>query len=120
VNDNLNNIQRRGIQVSIDNFGTGYASLTFLQKFPIDVLKIDRTFVNPLAIDKFDRRFVAGIIALADRLHIPVTAEGVEHTDQAALLQELGCASAQGWLYSKAVPPEQIDEILRSESHHRQ
>jgi EAL domain-containing protein (putative c-di-GMP-specific phosphodiesterase class I) len=109
---NLNAIHDRGISLAIDDFGTGYASLAYLNQYPVDLIKIDRAFITDPNAPDHDRRLVAGIIALARMLDIPVTAEGVEHRDQAAHLREMGCPSAQGWLYSAAVPPEKVLPLL--------
>ena len=107
---NLLGIHQRGIGIAIDDFGTGYASLTYLNTFPVDVIKIDRSFI----IDDSDpgHRLVAGIIALAKILDIAVTAEGVEFPEQAARLRDMGCPSAQGWLYAKALPTEEVTPLL--------
>jgi EAL domain-containing protein (putative c-di-GMP-specific phosphodiesterase class I) len=110
--DNLDGIHHRGIGIAIDDFGTGYASLTYLSHYPIDVIKIDRSFITDTAAPDHDHRLVAGIIALAKVLGITVTAEGVEHPDQATHLREMGCPSAQGFLYSPAVPVDQIAPLL--------
>jgi EAL domain-containing protein (putative c-di-GMP-specific phosphodiesterase class I) len=107
---NLAGIHARGVALAIDDFGTGYASLTYLDQYPIDVIKIDRSFITD-AVDQ-DYGLVAGIIALASVLGITVTAEGVEHPEQATRLQQMGCPSAQGWLYSAAVPPEDVIGLL--------
>jgi EAL domain-containing protein (putative c-di-GMP-specific phosphodiesterase class I) len=109
---NLTGIHARGIRIAIDDFGTGYASLTYLRQYPIDVIKIDRSFITDITTTDHDHRLVAGIIALARALGMTVTAEGVEHPDQATLLHHLGCPGAQGWLYSKAIPPDQIHHLL--------
>jgi diguanylate cyclase (GGDEF)-like protein len=110
--DNLDGIRQRGIGIAIDDFGTGYASLTYLRQYPIDILKIDRSFITHITRDDHDRRITAGIIALATTLGITVTAEGVEHPEQATLLRQMGCPGAQGWLYSKALPPEEVTALL--------
>ena len=110
--DNLAGIHERGVKVAIDDFGTGYASLTYLNQYPIDVIKIDRSFVTDATLPGNDHRLVAGIISLATTLGITVTAEGVEHVEQAALLRTMGCPSAQGFLYSPALPAEQITPLL--------
>ncbi len=115
VRRNLLGLRTRGIRVAVDDFGTGYASLTYLRDFPVDVLKLDRSFVSRVAVDDHDYRLVSGVIALAERLQVPVTAEGVEDEVQAGILRELGCQGAQGWLYSRAVPPEDIVEQLEIE-----
>jgi predicted signal transduction protein with EAL and GGDEF domain len=110
--DNLDGIHLRGIGIAIDDFGTGYASLTYLSQYPIDVIKIDRSFITDTTAPGHDHRLVAGIIALAKVLGITVTAEGVEYADQATHLREMGCPSAQGFLYSPAVPVDQIPHLL--------
>ena len=106
--ENLAGIRERGIQIAADDFGTGYASLAYLLEYPVDVLKIDRSFVTDLVSSERSRRLVTGILALADALGITVTAEGVEEPEQARILLELGCPGAQGFLYSKAVAAEHI------------
>ena len=111
VMDNLAMLRDRGIRLAIDDFGTGYASLAYLRDYPADVVKIDRSFVTDLPDDAFDRRLVGGVIALAQRLGMTTTAEGVEHQLQADILREMGCDGAQGFLYSKAVPPETITDL---------
>jgi diguanylate cyclase (GGDEF)-like protein/PAS domain S-box-containing protein len=109
---NLDGIHARGIEIAIDDFGTGYASLTYLDRYPIDVIKIDRSFITDTTAPEHDHRLVAGIIALAAILGISVTAEGVEQPDQAAHLRAMGCPTAQGWLYSAALPPEEVTPLL--------
>jgi diguanylate cyclase (GGDEF)-like protein/PAS domain S-box-containing protein len=110
--DNMRGIHERRIGIAIDDFGTGYASLTYLRQYPIDVIKIDRSFVTDATVRENGHQLVEGIVAFARALGIAVTAEGVEHPEQAARLREIGCPSAQGWLFSKAVPPDQIDALL--------
>ncbi len=107
---NLEGLHERGIGIAIDDFGTGYASLSYLNTYPIDVLKIDRSFVS--GTPREDNRLVPGIIALAATLGIAVTAEGVETAEQASYLRDVGCPSAQGWLYAKALPAAQITPLL--------
>ena len=109
---NLEGISARGISIAIDDFGTGFASLAYLRDYPVDVLKIDRTFVTGLTKRERDRQLVAGIVGLSVGLGISVTAEGVETEEQAEQLRRLGCPTAQGFLYSKAVPADQIPDIL--------
>ncbi len=110
--DNINGIHGRGIGIAIDDFGTGYASLSYLNQYPIDVIKIDRSFIIDTTDPDNDHRLVAGIIALAKTLDITVTAEGAEHPEQATHLRQMGCPSAQGFLYSPALPPDQITPLL--------
>jgi EAL domain-containing protein (putative c-di-GMP-specific phosphodiesterase class I) len=106
---NLFGIHDRGIGIAIDDFGTGYASLAYLNSYPIDVLKIDRSFITD---SRDDHRLVAGIIALATMLNITVTAEGVERPEQVTYLRQMGCPSAQGWLFCKALPADQVTALL--------
>ncbi|WP_165372875.1 putative bifunctional diguanylate cyclase/phosphodiesterase [Pengzhenrongella frigida] len=113
VKVNLDGISARGIELAIDDFGTGYGSLTYLRSYPIDVLKVDRSFVTHITTDINDRHLVAGIVALAARLGISVTAEGIETPDQGQVLDAIGCAGAQGFLYSRALPIEEWTEFLR-------
>jgi diguanylate cyclase (GGDEF)-like protein/PAS domain S-box-containing protein len=112
VKANLDGIRQRGIELAIDDFGTGYGSLTYLRRYPIDVLKIDRSFVTHITTQTNDRKLVAGVVALADRLDIAVTAEGIELADQERLLRDLGCAGAQGFLYAPALPADGLVEFL--------
>jgi diguanylate cyclase (GGDEF)-like protein/PAS domain S-box-containing protein len=114
VDANLHGIHDRGIALAVDDFGTGYASLTYLREFPISVLKLDRSFVAGIATNSFDRRLVAGVIALAHGLDIMITAEGVEHEEQVDVLRSLGCRHAQGFLFSKAVPAGELERLLRA------
>jgi len=110
---NLAAIRARGIRVSIDDFGTGSASLACLRVIPVDGIKIDRSFVNRLATDDRDRRIVAGIVALADQLGVEVTAEGVEAREQADALRAMHCALAQGYLFSRPMPAHEVPDFLR-------
>ncbi len=112
VRANMAGIAERGIRTAIDDFGTGYASLTYLRRYPVDVVKLDRSFVTNLTTQPQDRHIAAGIIDMAARLGISVTAEGVERPEQAELLRDLGCTGAQGYLYSPAVPSDEIEVML--------
>jgi EAL domain-containing protein (putative c-di-GMP-specific phosphodiesterase class I) len=114
VRENVQGIHDRGVSLAIDDFGTGYASLTYLDQFPIDLIKIDRSFISDReASDKKHRdEIVEAIISIATILGIGVTAEGVENSDQADELRRLGCPSAQGWFYSEAIPPTEVPLLL--------
>ena len=112
VGANVQAIHERGFALAIDDFGTGYASLTYLSDFPIDVLKLDRSFVSKVADDEFQRRLLAGVIALAASLGATTTAEGIELPEQAEVLEALGCERGQGWLWAKALPAFEIDRLL--------
>jgi diguanylate cyclase (GGDEF)-like protein/PAS domain S-box-containing protein len=109
---NVAGIHSRGVSLAIDDFGTGYASLTYLNLYPIDVIKIDRSFITDTTAAGHDHRLVAGIVALAKLLDIGVIAEGVEQSEQADHLRELGCPSAQGWLFSKPLPAEDVTPLF--------
>jgi EAL domain-containing protein (putative c-di-GMP-specific phosphodiesterase class I) len=104
--DVLARLRALGVQVWVDDFGTGYASLTYLRRLPITGLKIDRSFVAGLETSSEDRAIVGGIIGLAHSLGLVALAEGVETEYQADRLREMGCDLAQGYLWSRAVPAE--------------
>jgi len=108
----LKALKRRGISLAIDDFGTGYSSLSHLKHFPIDRLKIDRSFVNDLTRSREDSAIVEAIIAMAHRLGLEVVAEGVEHPDQHVILSDWGCKTCQGFLYSRAVPADEATALL--------
>lgn len=106
-----------GIQVAIDDFGTGYSSLAYLKKFDIDYLKIDQTFVNNLGNQSDDMALCEAIIVMAHKLGLKVIAEGVETEKQRDLLLQAGCDYAQGFLFSKAIPAEELEELLLKNKH---
>lgn len=102
------------VSIAMDDFGTGYSSLSYLRTYPFDVLKIDRSFVNDITVDKADRELVNASIAMAHSLGLKVVAEGVETEEQLALLAAQSCEIAQGYLFSKPVSAEKISEMLVS------
>lgn len=110
--NNLSEIKRRQIKLSIDDFGTGYSSLSYLSRFPIDNLKIDRSFVNAIISDNESLEIVKAIINLAHSLNIETIAEGVETIEQAKHLQDLGCEYAQGYLFAKPLSVEMSEQYL--------
>ncbi|MGA2009469.1 MAG: amino acid permease [Solirubrobacteraceae bacterium] len=108
----LHDLKALGVTLVLDDFGTGYSSLAYVKRFPIDVLKIDRSFIADLEEDDKDATIVDAIICMARGLRLEVVAEGVETVTQAASLNELGCDLAQGWLYARAVSGAEIDGLL--------
>ena len=112
----LAQLKALGVRLSIDDFGTGYSSLSRLQRFPVDSLKIDRSFISQMESDRESREIVRIIISLAHNFRLRVVAEGVETPAQADHLQELGCELAQGYLYSRPVAAEAIPELLMKNS----
>lgn len=108
----LERLRALGVQVAIDDFGTGYSSLSYLHQLPIDVVKIDRSFVGELEWDDQKRMIVNGICALVHGLGLDVVAEGVETPGQLEILRELGCRFGQGFLFSRPVPADQAEAFL--------
>jgi EAL domain-containing protein (putative c-di-GMP-specific phosphodiesterase class I) len=101
-----------GIQVSIDDFGTGYSSLAHLLELPVDGVKIDRRFVAGIDVDPAATNLTTAILGLSESLKLSCVAEGVEQPYQRDRLVELGCQAFQGWLFSAAVPSEEIIAML--------
>jgi diguanylate cyclase (GGDEF)-like protein/PAS domain S-box-containing protein len=111
----LKQLKSIGVQISIDDFGTGYSSLSYLHRFPFDVLKIDRSFVSRMTMDRESFGIVKTITALATELGKPVVAEGVEKSEHHKMLCEIGCRFGQGYLFSKPVDPISADQLLSAE-----
>ncbi|WBL79885.1 EAL domain-containing protein [Bradyrhizobium xenonodulans] len=109
----LDAIQSRGIRLAIDDFGTGYSSMSLMKHFPIDTIKIDRSFVRDLPQDSEDQAIAQAIISMGKALGMTVVAEGVENAEQEAFLRTHGCDEMQGFLISKPVPAKQMAELLR-------
>jgi len=112
----LQELETLGIRLAIDDFGTGYAALTYLERFPIDTLKIDRAFVSRLGTDADERALVRAVIAFAKMLNLTVTAEGVETEDQVTRLRALGCDRAQGYHFARPLTGEALAALLGASS----
>jgi diguanylate cyclase (GGDEF)-like protein/PAS domain S-box-containing protein len=110
----LQTLRDSGVQVAVDDFGTGYSSLSYLRKFPIDALKIDQSFVGRIGTTADDASIVTAVIGMAQSLKLRVVAEGVETLEQSRFLQAHACDEAQGYYFSRPVPPEQFASLLRS------
>ncbi len=106
----LNDLKGLNITLAIDDFGTGYSSLSYLKTFPIDVLKVDQTFIRDILKDDSDKAIVTAIIAMAKQLDLNVLAEGVETAEHNDMLKEFGCDFAQGYYYCKPIPADQLIE----------
>ena len=109
----LDAIQSRGIRLAIDDFGTGYSSMSLMKQFPIDTIKIDRSFVRDLPNDSEDQAIAQAIISMGKALGMTVIAEGVETVEQQTFLRNHACDEMQGFLFSKPLPPRQMAELLR-------
>jgi diguanylate cyclase len=112
----INQFRKLGMAIYIDDFGTGYSSLSYLRQLPIDTLKIDTSFVRDISGDADAVAVVKAIIALARSLELRVIAEGVETEAQFSILAELGCDAVQGYLFSRPMPPEEIELLFGREA----
>jgi EAL domain-containing protein (putative c-di-GMP-specific phosphodiesterase class I) len=111
--DAVTKLRDLGVHISIDDFGTGYSSLSYLKHWPVDSIKIDRSFVRDLGSDASDLAIVGAIIAMARHLRVPVIAEGIESWQQLEKLRELGCSLAQGHLFAKPTAASGCAGFLR-------
>lgn len=109
----LHRLKALGVCLAIDDFGTGYSSLSYLKRFPIDRLKIDRSFITHVTTDHGDASVAQAIVAVAHNLGLSVTAEGVEEASQLAFLKQLRCEEVQGFYFSKPLPAQQLADLLR-------
>jgi EAL domain-containing protein (putative c-di-GMP-specific phosphodiesterase class I) len=108
----LHQLRDLGCNLALDDFGTGYSSLTYLRAFPIDIVKIDKSFVRAIGTERGDTAIVAAVIALAKNLGLRVVAEGVENHEQLGVLLQLQCPYLQGYLFSRPGPIEDISRLV--------
>jgi EAL domain-containing protein (putative c-di-GMP-specific phosphodiesterase class I) len=109
-------IKGLSVSLSIDDFGTGYSSFAYLNRYPVEAIKIDRSFIRDIVSNPDAAELVKAIISMARNLHLEVVAEGVETAEQEDFLKTHGCHIGQGWLYGKAMPKLQFEALLRTDT----
>lgn len=112
VHEALQRVRATGVQLAIDDFGTGYSSLSYLHRYPVDVLKIDRSFTSSMLNSESSRRLMGSIIGLARGLDLDVVAEGIEQEAELEMLRDMGCAYGQGYLFSRPLNLEDAEQLL--------
>ena len=110
----LSKLKTIGVKIAVDDFGTGYSSLAYLKRLPLDVLKIDQSFVNGLGRNPEDTAIVQAILSLAESLNLSVTGEGVETAEHAALLNRMKCSRGQGYFFARPLDVESATALLRT------
>ena len=110
--ETLNKLNAMGVRIAIDDFGTGYSSLSYLKRLPVDILKIDKSFVNGVTDSRDDAAIVEAIIAMARSLQLTVVAEGVEKIEQLKFLQMNDCDEIQGYYFSRPLPVAQFEQLM--------
>jgi EAL domain-containing protein (putative c-di-GMP-specific phosphodiesterase class I) len=113
----LQQLRSRGVELALDDFGTGYSSLSYLKRFPVDTLKIDRSFIMELDKNPGDAAITRAIIDMAHSLKMNVIAEGVETADHLSILRDMHCDSIQGYLISRPVPESELLELLHTQAY---
>ena len=108
----LTALRKHGIRVAIDDFGTGYSSLSYLRQVPVDVVKIDKSFIDGLADSGSQRALAEGILRLAQSLQLDVVAEGIEREEERAVLHAMSCPYGQGYLFAKPLPADDADRWI--------
>lgn len=119
VSNALRSLHEAGIHIAVDDFGTGYSSLSYLKRFPIDSLKIDRSFVCNLADDPDDVKLVTAIIAMAHSLQMTVVTEGIETERQLAVVRDLYSEEGQGYLFAMPLPLDEFTDWVDGRGGHR-
>ena len=112
--ENLTMLKKLGLRLALDDFGTGYSSLAYLQRLPIDVIKIDKAFIQGLGKHQGDAEIVRLIIAFANTLDLETIAEGLENEDHIRQLKKLGCSQGQGFIFSPAISAAEAGDLLAS------
>jgi EAL domain-containing protein (putative c-di-GMP-specific phosphodiesterase class I) len=112
--ENLRRLRERGFNLAIDDFGVGHSALRYFKEFPVNAVKIDRSFVSGLGVDRTDTAIVHAMVGFAKALDLRVTAEGVENVRQMAQLQSLGIQMAQGYLFGRPNTHEHLEALLRA------
>lgn len=113
----LSELKKLGVRISIDDFGTGYSSLSYLKRFPIDTLKIDKSFISDITNADDDGAIAAAIIEMGHMLKLKLIAEGVENTEQLAFLRARNCTTVQGFYFSKPLPALDITKMLEEQMY---
>ena len=114
--DAINEIKKVGVKISLDDFGSGYSSLSYLKRIPLNRIKIDRAFIHNIYNNPEDEAIVRAIINMAAGLHLQVLAEGVESQEQLKFLKHEECNEAQGFYFCKPLPAKELEQFLRSHS----
>ncbi|MGW6566764.1 aminotransferase class I/II-fold pyridoxal phosphate-dependent enzyme [Streptomyces sp. NPDC054975] len=116
IRTTMSELRDLGVSLAIDDFGTGFSSLSYLREFPIDVLKVDKSFIDDITTDRQQMALVEGIVRIADVLGLKVVAEGIEHEGQRELLADMGCQYGQGFLFARPMTAHQAESFLRRSS----
>jgi EAL domain-containing protein (putative c-di-GMP-specific phosphodiesterase class I) len=109
----LEQLKKLGLTLAMDDFGTGYSSLSYLKKFPIDIIKIDRSFIHEIPDNQDDMEITSAVIAMAHNLKLKVVAEGIETAEQLAFLRRHRCDVGQGYLFDRPIPGQELIERLK-------
>jgi EAL domain-containing protein (putative c-di-GMP-specific phosphodiesterase class I) len=109
----LKSLKAMGVRLALDDFGTGYSSLSYLHRFPIDIVKVDRAFVDVLVGDDAEPAVATAVVAMAEALGLTTAAEGIETPEQLEAVRHLGCHLGQGFLFSRPLEPDAFEALLR-------
>jgi EAL domain-containing protein (putative c-di-GMP-specific phosphodiesterase class I) len=112
----LRRIKTLGVRLAVDDFGTGYSSLSYLSRFPVDILKVDKSFVAHLGREDGQSELVRTIVRLGQSLRLDTVAEGIETVEQRTALEAMGCAFGQGFLFARPMPADEMDALLAAQA----